>query len=120
LFLPDVNLWLALNFDSHVHHPAAKKWFDALSDQICFFCRMTQQSFLRLATNPAVFGKHAVTMAQAWQQYDTYLSDARISFASEPPGVEIIGAASRSISPFRPSCGTMPTWTLLPWLHSWK
>ena len=49
---------------------------------------MTQQSFLRLATNPAVFGKHAVTMAQAWQQYDTYLSDARISFASEPPGVE--------------------------------
>src|SRR5262249_55191627 len=49
---------------------------------------MTQQGFLRLVTNPAVFGKHAVTMAQAWQQYDTYLSDAHISFAIETPGVE--------------------------------
>jgi|SRR5262245_273747 len=88
MFLPDVNFWLALNFDSHVHHPAAKNWFDALTDQTCFFCRMTQQGFLRLATNPTVFGKYAVTLAQAWQQYDTYLSDSRISFANEPAGIE--------------------------------
>jgi predicted nucleic acid-binding protein len=29
MLLPDVNVWLALTFDSHIHHPAAKKWFDA-------------------------------------------------------------------------------------------
>lgn len=57
MFLPDVNVWLALTFDSHHHHPDAKKWFDALPGQICFFCRMTQQGFLRLSTNPTVF-KH--------------------------------------------------------------
>jgi toxin-antitoxin system PIN domain toxin len=70
MLLPDVNVWLALTFDSHVHHPAAKKWFDALAGQMSLFCRITQQSFLRLATNTKVFGAHAVTMPEAWQNYD--------------------------------------------------
>jgi hypothetical protein len=43
MLLPDVNVWLALTFDSHVHHPAAKTWFDGLADEVCFFCRLTQQ-----------------------------------------------------------------------------
>src|SRR5262249_55061312 len=47
----------------------------------CFFCRMTQQGFLRLATNPAVFGKHAVTMAQAWPMPASLLP-------ASPQGVE--------------------------------
>jgi len=88
MLLPDVNVWLAVTFDSHVHHPAAKTWFDGLSTEICFFCRLTQQGFLRLATNPTVFGKHAVTLAEAWQKYDVYLSDPRASFANEPAGLE--------------------------------
>lgn len=28
MFLPDVNLWLALAFESHVHHAAARSWFE--------------------------------------------------------------------------------------------
>ena len=51
--LPDINVWLALTFDSHIHHAAAKAWFDPLSDEVCYFCRLTQQGFLRLATNSA-------------------------------------------------------------------
>src|SRR5207237_9301716 len=88
-FLPDINVWLALTFDSHVHHPAAKTWFDALgNDANCFFCRLTQQGFLRLATNPSVFGKHAVTLPEAWQKHDFFLSDLRVPFATEPAGLE--------------------------------
>ena len=30
LHLPDVNVWVALTFDSHPNHPAAKLWFDAV------------------------------------------------------------------------------------------
>lgn len=90
MLLPDVNVWLALAFDSHIHHPAAKAWFDGLADSTCYFCRLTQQGFLRLATNPKVFGASAVTMPQAWQMYDMYLGDPRVSFAEEPPGVEQI------------------------------
>jgi hypothetical protein len=88
MLLPDVNVWLALTFDSHVHHPAAKTWFDGLSNEVSVFCRLTQQGFLRLATSPRVFGRHAVTLPEAWRMYDTYLSDPRVSFADEPAGIE--------------------------------
>jgi toxin-antitoxin system PIN domain toxin len=88
MLLPDVNVWLALTFDSHIHHPAAKTWFDGLSDEVCYFCRLTQQGFLRLATNPSALGKHAVTLPGAWQKYDLFLSDPRVNFADEPAGIE--------------------------------
>lgn len=89
MHLPDVNVWLALTFDSHVHHPAAKTWFDGLpSSAVCFFCRLTQLGFLRLATNRSVFGKHAVTLPEAWQKYDTFMSDPRVAFAEEPADLE--------------------------------
>lgn len=68
MLLPDVNVWLALAFNAHLHHPLAKQWFDALSTDICFFCRLTQQGFLRLATNPSVFSSDALTLTDAWQK----------------------------------------------------
>ena len=53
--LPDINVWPALAFDGHAHHRAARNWFDALTTDVCFFCRLTQQGFMRLASNPSVF-----------------------------------------------------------------
>ncbi|MFO0808622.1 MAG: TA system VapC family ribonuclease toxin [Gemmataceae bacterium] len=86
--LPDINVWLAMTFDSHGHHSTAKNWFDALTDEVCFFCRLTQQGFLRLATNQKVIGAHALTLDDAWQAYDAYLRDARIAYAEEPANIE--------------------------------
>ena len=88
MLLPDVNVWLALVFNAHVHHPAALTWFNSLTSEICHFCRLTQLSFLRLANNPKVFPKDAVAVAVAWQLYDTTLTDPRVSFATEPAGLE--------------------------------
>jgi uncharacterized protein len=89
MHLLDVNVWLALTFDSHVHHPSAKAWFDGLpAGAACLFCRLTQQGFLRLATNRSVFGKHALTLTEAWQKYDVLLSDVRVGYADEPADVE--------------------------------
>lgn len=103
MHLPDVNVWLALTFDAHVHHPAAKTWFDGLSsDAVCYFCRLTQQGFLRLATNPRVFGKDALTLPDAWHKYDLFSSDSRVSFADEPAQIETHWRSftrSRSFSP---------------------
>ena len=59
MLLPDVNVWLALVFDFHFHHRAAKTWYEASSES-CFFCRWTQQGFLRLATNATVFQQEAI------------------------------------------------------------
>jgi hypothetical protein len=70
MLLPDINVWLALTFDSHVHHPAAKTWFDNLpADAVGFLCRLTQMGYLRLASNRRVFGKHALTLPDAWLKY---------------------------------------------------
>jgi uncharacterized protein len=88
MFLPDINLWLALAFESHVHHAVSKTWFDTLSGEGCSFCRMPQQGFLRLATNPKAFGTEAVTLVEAWHMYDAFLADPNVSFTSEPDGVE--------------------------------
>lgn len=43
LLLPGVNVWLAMTPGSHTHHPLAKNWFDGLTDELVFFCRMTQR-----------------------------------------------------------------------------
>lgn len=88
MLLPDVNVWLALAFDLHFHHNAAKSWFDGSEDK-CAFCRFTQQGFLRLATNPAVFKEQAVSLEKAWRMYDAVLGDPRVEFADEPAGLEI-------------------------------
>lgn len=89
-FLPDVNPWLALAFESHIHHASAKAWFNSLApDGACAFCRLTQQGFLRLATNPKAFGEEAVTLAESWRMYDALLGDSRVSFAPEPSGIEM-------------------------------
>jgi toxin-antitoxin system PIN domain toxin len=89
MLLPDINVWLALTFDSHVHHPTAKAWFDGLpNDAVCYFCRLTQMGFLRLATNPSVLGKHALTLPDAWQKHDLLMSDSRVAFAVEPADLE--------------------------------
>jgi toxin-antitoxin system PIN domain toxin len=88
MYLPDINFWLALMFDAHVHHFSAKAWMDALTEETGCFCRLTQQGFLRLANNPRVFPHDAVSMADAWRLYDTAVTDPRVSFASEPAALD--------------------------------
>jgi uncharacterized protein len=87
---PDVNVWLALSYQRHVHHPAAKAWFERLDEnaRLCF-CRFTQLGLLRLLTNGAVMGEDKVlSHAGAWRAYDRLNSDDRILFLEEPPTME--------------------------------
>ena len=88
MHLVDVNLWLALVFEAHDHHPRALRWFDGAEPDSCAMCRFAQSGFLRLATNPAVFGDEAVTMSQAWGLYDALLTDERVCYLPEPQGLE--------------------------------
>lgn len=88
--IPDVNVWLALTFDSHVHRGVAKTWFDAIEEGLCVFCRTTQQGFLRLSSNASVFGDNALTLNEAWKVYDILQSDPRVSFVDEPTGIEML------------------------------
>lgn len=94
MVLCDSNLWLALSLSKHVHHPAAVAWLERVDDpRAIFFCRATLQAFLRLLTNAAVlapYGNPPLTNRQAWQVYETLLSDDRIVFrADEPAGLDV-------------------------------
>ncbi len=86
--LPDVNFWLALTFHAHAHHPSALAWFNALTDEVCRFCRLTQMAFLRLANNPKALPGLAVSVAEAWRLFDVMMTDPRIGMADKPPGLE--------------------------------
>lgn len=86
--LPDVNIWIAVAAEGHVHHVPAREWFTAQADASIAFCRITQMGLLRLLTNPSVMGRTPRTIAQAWEVFTQFRTDRRVVFAGEPLGVE--------------------------------
>ena len=91
--LCDGNVWLALALSAHVHHEQARDWFDSVAEPgSVLFCRATQQTLLRLLTNPSVlapYGNRPLSNDQAWAAYEAFAADDRIRLqAEEPVGVE--------------------------------
>jgi toxin-antitoxin system PIN domain toxin len=103
--LPDVNVWIAIAADRHVHHDFARQWFDSAVAPVCF-CRLTQMAFLRLLTNPKVMGEDSLSPAGAIAVYRQLASDERVRFAPEPPNIE---SAWISLMSAREASGS--TWT---------
>lgn len=88
---PDLNVWLALSYQAHVHHRIASAWFNSLSDsvRVCF-CRMSQIGLLRLLTTEAIMtAEEVLNQKQAWRVYDQWLEDGRVIFLDEPAALEI-------------------------------
>lgn len=89
MHLPDINFWLALAFDQHMHHAAALAWSNALpAGSRLGFCRYTQLGFLRLSTNPKANPHQTQVLTNAWLIYDGLRGDARIGYLLEPDGVD--------------------------------
>ena len=91
LFLfPDINVWVALTYDGHVHHEIARRWFESLEPTArLFFCRFTQLGLLRLLSAEAVMGPEEVKNQQeAWNSYDRWLEDERVEMLEEPGELE--------------------------------
>ncbi len=90
--LADSNVWLALALSKHVHHAAARAWLGQQAPpKTVFFCRSTQQSFLRLLTTSAVFTPYGIpplSNKAAWAVYEGFRADARMSWVDEPRGLE--------------------------------
>ncbi len=86
---PDINVWLALSYERHVHHSAARLWFEEQRDnsRLCF-CRFTQLGLLRLLTTDAVMAEEVLTQLQAWHVYDSWMDDDRMVFLEEPSTIE--------------------------------
>ena len=86
--LPDVNVWLALAAEGHIHHVPARAWFSAQPDLAVAFCRITQMGLLRLLTNAGVMGRAPRTIVQAWETFAHLRAGRRLVFATEPDGLE--------------------------------
>jgi hypothetical protein len=83
IFLPDVNIWIALTSNRHVHHSLANEWLKSIdSDQIAF-CRISELGFLRLLTNAHVMGKDVLSPVEAWRVYDEWRAYDRVIFLPE-------------------------------------
>lgn len=87
-FLPDVNVWLALATERHIHSRVVSRWFQTVGREQAVFCRVTQMGLLRLLTNSRVMGADVLTRAKAWEVCARMFRDARIRFMDEPPGLE--------------------------------
>ena len=87
LSFPDVNVWLALASSEHVHHAAARRWWEAENSRIGF-SRITQLGFLRLMTTAAAMDGKPLTMREAWGVHDRLFEDARVALIPEPADFE--------------------------------
>jgi uncharacterized protein len=85
IYLPDINVWIALAAEKHIHHKVAKRWFTGIETDQLLFCRITQLGFLRLLTNRHVMAEEALSPGHAWQAYRTLRGDPRIGYLCEPP-----------------------------------
>lgn len=85
--LPDINVWLALVDENHIHHTTASQyWHDQLNHQAAF-CRITMLGLLRLSTHPQILSR-TLTHEEAWGIYRQYLANPAVCFLAEPATTE--------------------------------
>lgn len=86
----DTNIWIAAVFSSHPHHNKARQVLqEAIPASPAVFCRSTQQSFLRLASTPAIlnaYGAESMTNRSALAAMNALLALRQVSCREEPPG----------------------------------
>ncbi|MDX2150364.1 MAG: TA system VapC family ribonuclease toxin [Bryobacteraceae bacterium] len=88
-YLPDVNVWLALAVEGHVHHEPSRRWLEEeAAGSTLLFCRVTEMGLLRLLTSRSILGRDALSPAAAWKVRDAFFQDDRIRFEAEPPEAE--------------------------------
>lgn len=87
-YLFDTNVWIALVFRSHPLHVAAGGALVAASPQRkAYFCRSTQQSFLRLASSENIanqYGVRPISNREAFAFLESFMQRENVGFGEEP------------------------------------
>jgi uncharacterized protein len=86
--LPDVNVWLALMDENHLHHEAAiRYWQNASADQVAF-TRVSMMGVLRLSTHPKILSR-PLTIGEAWEAYQSFLALTNTCYLQEPLALDV-------------------------------
>jgi toxin-antitoxin system PIN domain toxin len=89
LIFPDVNVWLALNYEQHIHNPIATAWYEGLkSSATLVFCRHTQLGLFRLLSMEVVMKQDCLSQKQCWQAYDPWIESGLAILAPDPEGLD--------------------------------
>ena len=100
--LPDINVWLALLNERHVHHAAAIGYWEISAAPRIFLCRITLLGVLRLSTNKVVMGGSPYTVKQAWQAVQGVVDLPEVGIQAEPDGVDAVMRQFTSQPKFSP------------------
>jgi len=96
-YLLDSNVWVALTFDTHPAHRAASEAFLlATEHRPAAFCRATQQSYLRLASNPTIlrtYNATGLTNRDALKTLGIFMARPVVAYREEPD--KIVGLGMR-------------------------
>jgi uncharacterized protein len=88
--LVDTSVWLAALFTTHPLHPQARQYLlQATPADPAVFCRSTQQSFLRLASTPALlkaYGATGMSNRDALLALGALMALPQVGERDEPPG----------------------------------
>jgi uncharacterized protein len=87
--LPDINVWVALHHQKHLHHRSALEWFNGLEQTTTLiFCRQSQLGLFRLLSTTAVMGDEVSTQQQCWAIYEQWIRGGRAVMQLEPPDID--------------------------------
>lgn len=85
--LPDVNVWLALVDENHIHHEKAKTYWQHQSSPEIVFCRITTLAFLRLSTHPKVLSR-PLSVDEVWEIYQRYRTEHQVGYMDDSPDID--------------------------------
>ena len=93
--LVDTNVLVYATFEGAPEHERARAWLEARLEEgegTVAFCWPVLYAFLRLVTSPRVFGRHAVTVSDAWVVVTAYLQQPATRIVAPGAGhAEIAG-----------------------------
>ncbi|WP_077033703.1 TA system VapC family ribonuclease toxin [Pelomonas sp. KK5] len=83
--LVDLNVWIALLGRHHIHHAAARRYWDACAPIRAkglahFFCRSTMLGLLRMLCQPALMGEAVLKPPQAHALYRSLRTTPGVGF----------------------------------------
>ncbi len=85
--IPDINVWLPLVDENHMHHATALDYWNRQRTDQVGFCRISMLGFLRLSMQTRVLSR-TLTNSEAWTIYRRYLALPQVKFLAEPVNLE--------------------------------
>ena len=107
--LPDVNIWVALSDDQHLHHPAASAYWSSQRGDLSAFCGVTLLGMLRILTLPSAMNGNPFTPSEAIARFREFSSLPDVTFLEDSP----------LIAPRVEAWSRQPIFTKKLWTDAW-